>query len=152
MPEGPQALTAQIPSHQICYFLFCFFFVSGGGEKLLHVRSKSPRYSVENKMNKPKKQPGKLLLEYQKIQKKKLLKEARVASADIPLIQIDGVLMNPKEVLQYVKLRLDSYKEGLKNKEPTGGVCPACGSPASRQVIHTRGRQTEPNTGENGLD
>ncbi len=69
-----------------------------------------------------------LILKYQKMNKQKLFTEARRSKAQIPMLQIDGVLMNPKESLQYLKLRVEAYQKAKKEQQEVKMVCPTCGS------------------------
>ena len=69
-----------------------------------------------------------LLEAYRAKEKKRLFEEARTSSAKVPLLQINGALMNPKEALQYLKLRMESYLKAKKKEKDLQLVCPTCGS------------------------
>ena len=69
----------------------------------------------------------KLVLEYQKKKKQKLFAEANKSEAEIPMLQIDGVLMNPEESLHYLKLRLEAYERAKREQQDVKLICPTCG-------------------------
>ena len=69
----------------------------------------------------------KLVLENQKKKKQKLFAEANKSEAEIPMLQIDGVLMNPEESLHYLKLRLEAYERAKMEQQDVKLICPTCG-------------------------
>jgi rubrerythrin len=71
----------------------------------------------------------KLILEYQKRKKIELFNEAKKNKLKIPMLQVDGVLMNPEESLHYLKLHLEAYQKAKEEHNEVKLVCPACGSP-----------------------
>ena len=67
-----------------------------------------------------------LLKAHRNDEKRRLFREARRLSAEVPMLTVDGVLMAPNEALRYLKLRLESYQEALKRAEDVKLICPVC--------------------------
>ena len=70
----------------------------------------------------------KLVLERHKEEKQKLFSEAKKPKLKVPMLQVNGVLMNPVEALRYLKLHLEAYQKAKKKAEEVSMVCPTCGS------------------------
>ena len=69
-----------------------------------------------------------LLESYRKREKERLFHEARKPSTEIPLLQVDGVLMDPEESLNYLKLRLEAFQRAKEHEESIQMICPTCGN------------------------
>ena len=80
-----------------------------------------------NKKNK-KQSYQKLVLERHKEEKLKLFSEAKKPTLKVPMLQVNGVLMDPVEALRYLKLHLEAYQKAKKKAEEVSMVCPSCGS------------------------
>ena len=67
-----------------------------------------------------------LVEQYQDRKKQKLLDEALKEEEKIPMLHIDGVLMDPKESLHYLRLRLEAYERALAHRREALTICPTC--------------------------
>jgi hypothetical protein len=69
-----------------------------------------------------------LILEYQNREKERLFNKAKTSNTQIHLFQIDAVMMNLEESVNYLKLYVEAHQRSKRKERLESTECPTCRS------------------------